>query len=51
MGLQFHNHILIEHNNVDYVVDESYIYPDSNMEADCPAAAAVLFFLQSQYGN
>ena len=31
-----YNSELIEHNNVEHVVDESFIYPDSNMETDCP---------------
>ena len=31
-----YNSELIEHNNVEHVVDDSFIYPDSNMETDCP---------------
>ena len=31
-----YNSELIEENNVEHVVDESFIYPDSSLETDCP---------------
>ena len=31
-----YNSELIEHNNMEHVADESFLYPNSNMETACP---------------
>ena len=39
LGVQVHNQIqkwTKQHISVEHVVDESFIYPDSSKETDCP---------------